>query len=181
VNGVVLSSHAGALEALRAAVETAVGPQALVVVFVYSFLIAIVLPLPSEVVLFAQLGDNVPRETELGLIMLVSGAGKALGSVVALRLGHEAKQSGPVIRLLERSRFDVVAWSEAKTVQIAREYGFIGLALALCVPGFPDTLSIYGFTVLEEDYLKFGIATFAGSVGRLVVTVIFVGGVAAYL
>ncbi len=181
MTSLLLFGHVGFEQALRTAVETAVGPQALVIVFVYSFLIAIVLPLPSEVVLFAQLGDGVPRGTELGLIMLVSGAGKALGSVIALRLGHEAKQSGPVIRLLERSRFDVVAWSERKTVQIARQYGFIGLALALCVPGFPDTLSIYGFTVLEEDYLRFGLATFAGSVGRLVVTVLFVGGIATYL
>lgn len=171
----------GLLEALRVAVETAAGPQALVIVFVYSFLIAVVLPLPSEVVLLADLGDGVGLWPELGLIMLVSGTGKALGSVLALRLGHEAKSSGPVIRLLERSRFDVVAWSERKTVQIAQDYGFIGLALALCVPFFPDTLSIYGFAVLEDDYLKFGLATFAGSVGRLVVTVLLAGGVAAFV
>jgi uncharacterized membrane protein YdjX (TVP38/TMEM64 family) len=100
---------------------------------------------------------------------------------MALRLGHEAKSSGPVIRLLERSRFDVVGWSERKTVQIAQDYGFIGLGLALCVPFFPDTLSIYGFAVLEDDYLKFGLATFAGSVGRLVVTVLLAGGVAAFV
>ena len=37
------------------------------------------------------------------------------------------------------------------------------------VPFFPDTLSIYAFTVLEENYTKFAVATLVGSVGRLVV------------
>jgi uncharacterized membrane protein YdjX (TVP38/TMEM64 family) len=53
-------------------------------------------------------------------------------------------------------------------VKIAQKYGYVGLALALCVPGFPDTLSIYAVAVLEEDYYKFALATFFGSVGRLV-------------
>ncbi len=39
--------------------------------------------------------------------------------------------------------------------------------MALSVPGFPDTLSIYAFSVLENDYVKFAAATFAGSAGRL--------------
>jgi uncharacterized membrane protein YdjX (TVP38/TMEM64 family) len=71
-----------------------------------------------------------------------------------------------------------VEWSESKTVQLAQKWGYVGLALALCVPGFPDTLSIYAFTVLEEDYVKFALATFAGSVGRLLVTISF--GAAAF-
>ena len=61
-------------------------------------------------------------------------------------------------------------------MRLAREYGYAGLALALSVPFFPDTLSIYAFTVLEDDYLKFAAATFAGSVGRLVVTIVLLGG-----
>jgi uncharacterized membrane protein YdjX (TVP38/TMEM64 family) len=50
--------------------------------------------------------------------------------------------------------------------------------MALSVPFFPDTLSIYAFSVLEEDYLKFAAATFVGSVGRLLVTVALLGGAA---
>ena len=63
----------------------------------------------------------------------------------------------------------------SKVVELSRRYGYLGLALALSVPGFPDTLSIYAFSVLEEDYMKFAAATFAGSVGRLVVTIVVVG------
>jgi membrane protein YqaA with SNARE-associated domain len=169
----------GSTSGLVTAVCTATGPLGLVVIAAYSFLIAFLLPLPSEVVLLAPLSLGLPGWATLGVIILVSGLGKAAGSVFAFHIGQEAKESGPVIRLLERSRFDVIEWSERKTVQIARRFGYIGLALALSVPGFPDTLSIYAFTVLEEDYGKFAAATFAGSVGRLLVTVAVVGGTLA--
>lgn len=169
------------VRAIESTVETATGPLGLVLIFVYSFLIAFVLPLPSEVVLaptFRPGGSllGLPLALEIGLVMLVSGSGKAAGSVFAFQVGHQAKQSGPVIRLLRRSRFDVVELSERATVQLARKYGYAGLALALSVPGFPDTLSIYAFSVLEENYVKFALATFAGSVGRLAVTVVFIRG-----
>jgi membrane protein YqaA with SNARE-associated domain len=170
----------GVYQGLETAVQTATGPAGLGIIAVYSFLIAFVLPLPSEIVLAPagtlQLG--LTYEGNLALVVLVSGLGKAAGSVFAFHIGQEAKESGPVIRFLRESRFDVVEWSENKTVDLAREWGYVGLALALCVPGFPDTLSIYAFTVLEEDYVKFALATFAGSVGRLVVTIVGVASVA---
>jgi membrane protein YqaA with SNARE-associated domain len=153
---------------IQTAVETATGWVGLGIIAVYSFLIAFVLPLPSEVVLFAPIDIGFTWWSELGLIIVVSGVGKAAGSLFAFHLGQEAKEAGPVIRFLRRSRFDVVEWSEAKTIGIARKYGYVGLAMALCVPGFPDTISIYAFSILEEDYVKFAIATFAGSAGRLV-------------
>ena len=158
-------------------VESATGWPGLLIVAVYSFLIAFVLPLPSEVVLLAPLNLGLGLEARLILIMVVSGAGKAAGSLVAFHLGQEAKQSGPIIRALRRSRFDVVEWSERKTVELAKKWGYVGLAMALSVPFFPDTLSIYAFSILEESYAKFAAATFAGSVGRLLVTVAFFGGV----
>lgn len=176
VSAAVASVHAGIFSTVEGAVKTATGPLGLLVIGVYSFLIAFVLPLPSEVVLAAPLRLGVPRWVELVLIVLVSGVGKAAGSVFAFHLGREATESGPVIRLLRRSRFDVVAWSERQTVELARKYGYAGLAVALSVPGFPDTLSIYAFSVLEENYLLFAVATFVGSVGRLVVTLLVLGG-----
>ncbi|GAB3418608.1 hypothetical protein GCM10027435_18890 [Haloparvum alkalitolerans] len=163
----------------QSAVESATGWGGLGVIFVYSFLIAFALPGPSEVVLAAPLDLGIPYWAVLGLIMLVSATGKALGSLFAFHLGQEAKRAGPVIRWLERSRFDVVEWSQKRTVTVARRYGYAGLALALCVPFFPDTISIYAFAVLERDYRKFAVATFFGSLGRLVVTILLVGGALA--
>ena len=166
----------GVVDFLRDAVESATGWPGLAIIAIYSFLIAFVLPGPSEIVLVAPLNLGLGKAAELAIVILVSGAAKAAGSVVAFRVGHGIKESGPVMRFFERRGFDLRAWSERQTVRIAERYGYIGLALALCVPGFPDTLSIYAFTVLEEDYVKFAVATFAGSVGRLLVTLFLVGG-----
>ena len=171
----------GIYRALEDATASATGPLGLVIIYVYSFLIAFVLPLPSEIVLATPLRLGLPYAVEIGLIMLVSGLGKASGSVFAFAIGHQARESGPVVRFLRRSRFDVVAWSERRTVGLAQRYGYIGLAMALSVPFFPDTLSIYAFSVLEEDYVKFAAATFVGSVGRLLVTVGLLGGAAAVI
>nr|WP_313695965.1 VTT domain-containing protein [Halobaculum sp. XH14] len=155
---------------LESVVESATGWGGLGIIFVYSFLIAFALPGVSEIVLLAPIDLGLGRVGRLSAIILVSGVGKAAGSVFAFHIGQEAKDSGPVIRWLRNSRFDVIEWSESRTVEISRKYGYAGLALALCVPFFPDTVSIYAFAVLERDYRKFALATFVGSVGRLLVT-----------
>ncbi|MFC6726204.1 YqaA family protein [Halobium palmae] len=153
---------------LEGLVRSASGWWGLVVIWVYSFLIAFALPGVSEIVLLAELNLGLSAGATTALIVFVSAFGKAAGSVFAFHIGQEAKDAGPIIRFLRRSRFDVIEWSERKTVSVAQKWGYAGLAGALCVPGFPDTLSIYAFSVLEEDYLKFAIATFVGSAGRLI-------------
>ena len=168
-------------EWLTRLVETATGWGGLAIIFVYSFLIAFALPGVSEVVLLAPLDLGLSTEARLAVIILTSAAGKAAGSVFAFHIGQEAKESGPIIKALRRSRFDVIGWSERRTVEVARRWGYAGLALALSIPFFPDTLSIYAFAVLEEDYVRFAAATFAGSVGRLLVTLGLSAGVLAVL
>ncbi|SFR90614.1 membrane protein YqaA, SNARE-associated domain [Halomicrobium zhouii] len=169
----IVATLAGGFEAL---VESATGWPGVGIVFVYSFLIAFVLPGPSEIVLAAPLDLGLSQTGRLGVIMLVSATGKAAGSVLAFHVGQEVKQAGPVVRWLRRSRWDVMEWSENQSVQLAQQYGYAGLAGALCVPFFPDTISIYAFAVLERDYVRFAAATFVGSLGRLVVTIGLIGG-----
>lgn len=166
-------------DGLEALVESATGWFGMAIVFVYSFLIAFALPAPSEVVLAAPLDLGLPQWARLSSIMLVSATGKALGSLFAFHIGQEVKRSGPVTRWLRRSRWDVIEWSETRAVQLSRRYGYGGLAIALSVPFFPDTVSIYAFAVLERDYTRFAVATFLGSLGRLTVTVVLVGGAAS--
>lgn len=163
--------------AVEGGVRTARGWPGLVVIFVYSVLIAVVLPLPSEIVLAAPLELGLGTPLQLAVIVLVSSAGKALGSLAAFHAGQEAKRSGPVVRRLRRSRVDVVEWSESTAANLVQRYGYVGLALALCVPGFPDTISIYAFSMLDGNYSRFAAATFVGSAGRLVVTLGVVGAV----
>lgn len=176
---VVGNFHVGVFRTLESAVATATGPAGLVIIFVYSFLIAFILPLPSEIVLATPLNLGLGYWPEISLIILVSAAGKAAGSLLAFTLGQEAKEAGPIVRWFRRSRFDIVGMTERRTVQLAQDYGYAGLALALCVPGFPDTLSIYAFSVLEEDYARFAAATFAGSAGRLVLVLAVIRGTLA--
>ncbi|WP_162989813.1 YqaA family protein [Natronorubrum halophilum] len=163
---------AGGLEAV---VESATGWPGMGIIFIYSFLIAFALPGPSEIVLVAPLDLGLPSWANLSSIIFVSAIGKAAGSVFAFHIGQEVKRSGPITRWLRQSRWDVLEWSEKRSVQLAQQYGYGGLAMALSVPFFPDTISIYAFAVLEQNYVRFAIATFLGSLGRLLVTVGFFG------
>lgn len=174
------------LHEVEAAVRAATGWPGLFIIFFYSFLIAFVLPLPSEVVLCpagyvcstsATLGLGIPDPAMVGLVVLSSAVGKAAGSVIALYVGYGASHSGPVVQVCRRLGFDPMAWSRKRMVKLARKYGYVGMALGLSVPGFPDTISIYAFSVLEKDYLQFAYAAFAGSLGRLVVTIAIIEGV----
>lgn len=185
--GVLTLTHAAEMplfsvaEGVEALVESATGWPGMGIIFVYSFLIAFILPGPSEVVLVAPIDLGLGPGGRLASIMLVSATGKAAGSLFAFHIGQEVKQAGPIVRWLRDSRWNILAWSEKQSVQLARQYGYAGLAMALSVPFFPDTISIYAFSILEKDYLKFAIATFIGSLGRLLVTVGLFGGVSAVI
>ncbi|MFB6266091.1 MAG: YqaA family protein [Halodesulfurarchaeum sp.] len=180
-----LSLQTIGIHALEAAVRAASGWSGVGLIFVYSLLIAFILPLPSEVVLcpvgYVCAGNTLglaplPPSLQVVLVMVTSGLGKAIGSVIALMIGHNASHSGPVIRTLERLGFDPMGWSRKQTVRLAKRWGYLGMAVGLSVPFFPDTMSIYAFSILEDDYRKFAAAAFAGSVGRLVVTIAAIEG-----
>ena len=93
--GAVLAAGVGLLAAprgLQGAVETAMEPAGLLIVAVCSFLIAVALPLPSEVVLAAPLDLGLPTPVTLALVIVVSALGRAAGSVVALVLGRNVSR-----------------------------------------------------------------------------------------
>jgi len=173
------------LETFETAVAVASGWSGLGVIFVYSLLIAFVLPLPSEVVLLpvGYFGTAntlalvpLPYEVQVILVIVVSGAGKAVGSVIALLVGYNASHSGPVIRGLRYLGFRPLEWSQRTLVRIGKRWGYLGMAMGLSVPFFPDTASIYAFSVIGNSYRKFAAAAFAGSVGRLLVTIALIEG-----
>jgi membrane protein YqaA with SNARE-associated domain len=174
------------LSAVEGAVRAATGWPGLGIIFVYSFLIAFVLPLPSEVVLCpagyvcgsaVTLGLGVSEPVIVALVVVVSAGGKALGSVIALSIGHGASHSGAVVRALRRLGFEPVEWSKNRMVELVQTYGYYGMAVALSVPFFPDTISLYAFSVVEKNHRRFAVATFAGGVGRLLVTIALFEGV----
>ena len=166
-------------DAIETAIRAASGWSGVFLIFVYSVLIAFVLPLPSELVLCPvgyvcagnSLALGLPLELQVVVVIAASALGKSLGSVFALAIGHNAARSGVVIRALRRLGLNPLEWSRKQMVSLAQKWGYLGMAIGLSVPFFPDTVSLYAFAILEDDYLKFALAAFAGSVGRLLVTI----------
>jgi hypothetical protein len=73
------------------------------IVFVYSFLIAFVLPGPSEVVLTAPLDLGLPLWARLGTIMLVSAVGLLGGVVTVFRDDRPDRPASGIARLRRSS------------------------------------------------------------------------------
>lgn len=155
----------GWMQPVEQAVRDATGVAGLAVIAVYSFLVAVALPLPGEAVLAAKLELPIPTWAELSTLILVSSVAKAIGSVVAFWVGGQS--AGPITRWFKRSGIDLVKYGERATVKAARKWGYVGLAAILSIPFFPDTITIYAFSALEEDYTRFAAATFVGSAVRL--------------
>lgn len=153
------------------------GLLGLVAVFVYSFLVAFVLPLPGEVVLAVPLELGWSDEAELALIVVIASLGKALGSLAALWLGHgataAATRSGLTARLGRLVGIDTPAGG--RLVRFVRRHGYLGMTVALSIPLVPDTATVYAFSVVETSYSRFAVAAFVGSAVRLLVVLGLVG------
>ncbi|MFC7200397.1 VTT domain-containing protein [Halospeciosus flavus] len=160
-------------------VRSATGWPGLALILLYSFLVAVVLPFPGELVLLAPIELGLPGWGELALVVGVSAAGKAAGSVFALSLGNSATRTGHARDLFERFRVDVLVALEDRLGEFVRDHGYLGLTAALAVPGSPDTVSIYAFSAVETEYPKFAAAAFVGTVLRLLVVVGIAGGLLA--
>lgn len=166
---------------LQPAGEFATGPFGLVIVFAYSLLVAVVLPLPGELVLAAPLELGLSPTTTLAVVIVVSAFGKALGSILALGVRNRAVRATPGSRALNRLTGGFLGRTEQRVLAFVTDRGYLGLALVLSIPLFPDTLPVYAFSVVESDYLKFGTAAFAGTVVRLLVVAGVAGAVLSAL
>lgn len=159
------------------------GPLGIVVVFVYSFLVAFVLPLPGEVVLAVPLGLGWSAEAELALVVLVASLGKALGSLAALWLGQNAATAAARSRAVVRLRATVAPGdgSGGRLTRFVQEYGYLGMILVLSIPLMPDTAVVYAFSVVETSYPRFAVAAFVGSALRLLIVLGAAGAVLSLL
>lgn len=175
----------------KSLIKTVSGWPGLGVVFVYSYLVAVALPLPGELVLFAPIHLGTSRAVELAVIILVSSVGKTLGSVSALRVEQRAEDAADEASAEDSTYlpswlnfdfdpdidFGVTEWFEEQTVRLAERWGYVGLTAMLAIPGAPDTVSIYAFTVIQEDTRLFAVAAFVGSVARLLITLALIRGI----
>lgn len=166
--------------AIEPLVETATGTVGLLLIFVYSVLVAFVLPLPGELVLLPapQMELGVPPTVSIGIVILVSAAGKAIGSVIAFRIGRGAVSARPARWFLRQftPRYGIPP-NNGPVTTLVRKYEYVGLAVLLSVPLMPDTAVIYTFSILNADDERLLIlAAFLGTVGRLLVTLALVTG-----
>ena len=175
------SVAAALLSSIDAMIRTATGPVGLLVVFVFSLLCAVVLPLPGELVLLAPIDLGLPHWGDLAVVVVVAAAGKAAGGVLALAFSANAVRVGRVHEFVRRVRVDQVVAVTDAVGNVVRQYGTIGLVAMLAVPGSPDTAAIYAFSLGKQDYVEFAVAAFVGTVVRLVVVLGFAGVVLAVL
>lgn len=171
--------------AVQSLLHGATGPEGLALVFLYSFLCAVLLPLPGELVLAVPLRLGWSPEGELAAVIAVASAAKAVGALATLAVARGAVTAGPVARFLEavprpsppRSLSSAPSGAgggggsglSGRLAGVANRYGYVGLAGALSVPFAPDTAILYAFSVVDVRRPSFAAAAFVGTTLRLAI------------
>jgi membrane protein DedA with SNARE-associated domain len=130
----------------------------LFLVFLYEVGTAVVLPTPAELPLVTY------KWLPVWWITLFAVAGKIVGSYIVFFLGDRMKNTERFHRLVDRHRFlqTIMRWSE----KLVRRYGVFAVFLLLCIPGFPDTVSLYLFAVIGQRPVLFSLAAGAATAVR---------------
>lgn len=148
----------------------------LALVFLYAVVVAALLPFPTEAVLIVPLALTAPWYVSFPVVIVTAASGKAVGSLIALRIGYGASRSGPVVRFFERvphyERF-----KHETLVGFVHRYRYLGLGLAISIPLLPETTTIYAFSVLDNRPMWFATTAFLGTIARLLIVLFVVGGV----
>lgn len=144
-------------------------------VFLYAVVVAAFLPFPAEAVLVVPLALPFRWYVSFSLVILIAATGKATGSLIALRIGYGVSHSAPVVRLFERFPHYKRFKYQTLTSFVSR-YKYVGLGIALAIPFLPDTAPIYAFSVLNNKPALFAAAAFLGTIIRLLIILLLVGG-----
>jgi membrane protein DedA with SNARE-associated domain len=130
----------------------------LLLVFLYEVGAAVILPTPSELPLATYTWLPV------GWVVLFAVAGKTVGSYVLFFLGDRMKNTERFHRLVARSRTlqRAMDWSE----RFVQRFGVFAVFLLLCIPGFPDTVSLYLFALVGQRPVLFSLAAGAATALR---------------
>lgn len=106
---------------------------------------------------------------------MIAATGKAVGSLVALRIEYGLSHSDPAVRLDER--IPVHERFKPRTLtDVVGRHEYLGLGTALSIPFLPDTAPIYAFSVMQNHPL-FAIAAFVGTIVRLLLILSIVSGI----
>jgi membrane protein YqaA with SNARE-associated domain len=140
----------------------------LALLFFYSFLVAIILPLPIEIALFWPLlsGDMV----YFAAATIVMAFGKTVGAwavfYVGLKIEDDIRIWSQRIRLVET----FVEWC----TKFVKKTNYIGLFILLSIPLMSDTIPLYLYSLFNEegkvlDLRKFAIVNFFAAIMRALI------------
>lgn len=146
------------------------------IVFLYAVVVAAFLPFPTEAVLVVPVVLPSPWYVSFPLVILAAATGKAVGSLIALRIGYGASRSGPVVRFFERIP-QYKRFKHETLVTFVHRYRYLGFGIAISVPFLPETTTIYAFSVLDNKPVWFAATAFVATITRLLIVLIIVGGV----
>jgi membrane protein YqaA with SNARE-associated domain len=130
----------------------------LLLVFLYEVGAAVILPTPAELPLVTY------KWLPVGWMTLFAVAGKIVGSYLVFFLGDRMKNTERFHRLVDRYRAlrTIMSWSE----RFVRRFGVFAVFLLLCIPGFPDTVSLYLFAAVGQRPVLFSLAAGAATAVR---------------
>jgi len=149
----------------------------------FSILVAIVLPVPIEIVLLAPLLEQ--QWGYLGAIIFVMAAGKTVGAGLIFYLGVRVEDN--IRRWSERYKLAarLVNWCE----RFVRKTNYIGLYVLLSIPLMSDTIPLYLYSLFNEEgkalnRTAFLVSNFLAAwtrAGFIVLIYVVVGEAAAFL
>jgi len=140
----------------------------LFLVFGYSILVAVILPIPIEIALiWPLLKGELPY---FAAVVLVMAIGKTLGALCVLFLGIKVEKT-------------VYYWSRksewfGKLVHylglFVKKTGYIGLYIILSIPLMTDTVPIYIYSIFHEEgkkpsRFKFSMSNFFAAITRAII------------
>lgn len=150
---------------------------------VYGFLVAAILPTPSELALTPSLPYLGALVVPVHARILLTTIGKTAGSFVAFFFAKSLLKSNlfeeKIMGFLGLKKLNQKI--QEKTIELIREYGYVGLFLCLAIPGAPDTISIYGFSFIETNRNLFLIVVFFASLLRFYLVLLGFTGLFAVL
>lgn len=132
----------------------------LLILFVFSVLVAIILPIPIE------LGLIWNPSAPFALKAIVLGAGKSVGSLGVFALGLKVE---PIVR--RWSKYRTFKWILDKCEAFVERYGYVALYIILSIPLMTDTIPLYLFSIFNKEgrameWRLFGIVNFLAGVTR---------------
>jgi len=144
---------------------------ALLLIFLYEFGAAVVLPTPSEAPVLGY------KWIPLFWIFVFAVAGKTVGSYFVFFLGDRLKTTEKFENLAHRYR--IFRWILHLSTSLVRRYGVAMVFVLLSIPGFPDTLSLYLFALVGSRPVLFAIASGLGTAVRMSIVLLGYHGITA--